>query len=104
MKPRIALLPLFLGAFLPLHAEEPDYSAELPSIPAKEPAEALASFTVKPPFEMQLAAAEPTVMDPVAMAFVAPDAAEPGSQLYVDVRGTRVAASVTPLPFYKRGA
>ena len=38
------------------------------------------------------------------MAFVAPDAAEPGRELYVDVRGTRIPASVVALPFYKRHA
>lgn len=54
--------------------------------------------------EITSGALSPTLGHPVAMAFVAPDAAEPGSQLYVDVRGTRVAASVSPLPFYKRGA
>jgi aminomethyltransferase len=47
-------------------------------------------------------ALSPTLGHPVAMAFVAPDAAESGRELYVDVRGTRVAASVVPLPFYKR--
>ncbi|MFD4420800.1 glycine cleavage system aminomethyltransferase GcvT [Agromyces sp. NPDC058484] len=47
-------------------------------------------------------ALSPTLGHPVAMAFVAPDAAETGRVLYVDVRGTRVAASVVPLPFYKR--
>lgn len=49
-------------------------------------------------------ALSPTLGHPVAMAFVAPDAAEPGRELYVDVRGSRVAASVVPLPFYKRPA
>jgi aminomethyltransferase len=49
-------------------------------------------------------ALSPTLGHPVAMAFVAPDASEIGRQLYVDVRGTRVAASVVPLPFYKRPA
>lgn len=49
-------------------------------------------------------ALSPTLGHPVAMAFVAPDAAEIGRRLYVDVRGTRVAASVVPLPFYKRPA
>ena len=49
-------------------------------------------------------ALSPTLGHPVAMAFVAPDAAETGRELYVDVRGTRVAASVVPLPFYKRPA
>jgi aminomethyltransferase len=54
--------------------------------------------------EITSGALSPTLGHPVAMAFVAPDAAEPGSPLFVDVRGTRVAASVTALPFYKRGA
>lgn len=49
-------------------------------------------------------ALSPTLGHPVAMAFVAPDAAEAGRELFVDVRGTRVAASVVPLPFYKRPA
>jgi len=49
-------------------------------------------------------ALSPTLGHPVAMAFVAPDAAEVGRELFVDVRGTRVAASVVPLPFYKRPA
>ena len=49
-------------------------------------------------------ALSPTLGHPVAMAFVAPDAAEPGRELYVDVRGSRIAASVVKLPFYKRTA
>lgn len=49
-------------------------------------------------------ALSPTLGHPVAMAFVAPDAAEAGRELFVNVRGTRVAASVVPLPFYKRQA
>ncbi|MFF2369801.1 glycine cleavage system aminomethyltransferase GcvT [Agromyces sp. NPDC058110] len=47
-------------------------------------------------------ALSPTLGHPVAMAFVEPAAA--GGPLYVDVRGTRIAASVVPLPFYKRSA
>lgn len=49
-------------------------------------------------------ALSPTLGHPVAMAFVAPDVAEPGRELFVDVRGSRVAASVVKLPFYKRTA
>jgi len=49
-------------------------------------------------------ALSPTLGHPIAMALVAPDAAEPGRELFVDVRGTRVAASVVALPFYKRNA
>ncbi|MGR0318271.1 glycine cleavage system aminomethyltransferase GcvT [Agromyces sp. ZXT2-3] len=54
--------------------------------------------------EVTSGALSPTLGHPVAMAFVAPDVAETGSRLFVDVRGTRVAASVAALPFYKRGA
>ncbi|MRX45435.1 glycine cleavage system aminomethyltransferase GcvT [Agromyces kandeliae] len=54
--------------------------------------------------EITSGALSPTLGHPVAMAFVAPDLAEVGSSLFVDVRGTRVAASVTALPFYKRDA
>ena len=54
--------------------------------------------------EITSGALSPTLGHPVAMAFVAPDAAEPGSQLFVDVRGTRIPASVVALPFYKRPA
>jgi aminomethyltransferase len=49
-------------------------------------------------------ALSPTLGHPVAMAFVSPEVAEPGRELFVDVRGTRVAASVVALPFYKRPA
>jgi putative membrane-bound dehydrogenase-like protein len=48
---------------------QPDFGAELPRIPPKEPAEALKTFQVLPGFRIELAAAEPLVRDPVAMAF-----------------------------------
>jgi len=38
------------------------------------------------------------------MAFVDPAAAEPGTALELDVRGTRIPATVVPLPFYKKEA
>jgi len=47
-------------------------------------------------------ALSPTLGRPIAMAYVDPSALESGSQLYIDVRGTRIAASVVDLPFYKR--
>lgn len=47
-------------------------------------------------------ALSPTLGHPVAMAFVAPEASEPGTALFVDVRGTRIPATVVALPFYKR--
>ncbi|MCM3614250.1 glycine cleavage system protein T [Microbacterium enclense] len=49
-------------------------------------------------------ALSPTLGHPVAMAFVAPAASAPGTELTIDVRGTRIPATVTALPFYRRNA
>jgi aminomethyltransferase len=46
----------------------------------------------------------PTLGMPIAMAYVAPDDAEPGTILAVEVREQPVSAEVVPLPFYKRDA
>ena len=46
-------------------------------------------------------ALSPTLGYPIAMAYVDRGIAE-GAQLDIDVRGSRVAASVVPLPFYKK--
>ncbi len=46
----------------------------------------------------------PTLGEAIAMAYVAPAHAEPGTMLDVEIRGARVAAEVVPLPFYKRPA
>jgi aminomethyltransferase len=45
----------------------------------------------------------PTFERPLAMAYVKPTAAAVGTPLMVDVRGTRLPATVVPLPFYERG-
>ena len=51
-------------------------------------------------------ALSPTLGYPIVMAYVDPEAAAAGTQtpgaLTVDVRGTRIPATVVPLPFYKR--
>ena len=47
-------------------------------------------------------ALSPTLGYPIAMAYVDPANASDGASLFIDVRGTRVAASVVSLPFYKR--
>lgn len=73
------LIVLVIGG---LHAEQgeviaaepaarpaPDFSAELPRIPAKSPAEALDTFQVLPGFRIEQIAAEPLVHDPVAVSF-----------------------------------
>jgi len=44
----------------------------------------------------------PTLGKPIAMAYVAPDDAEPGTILAVEIREQPVASEVVPLPFYKR--
>ncbi|WP_424448788.1 glycine cleavage system aminomethyltransferase GcvT [Microbacterium arborescens] len=52
--------------------------------------------------EVTSGALSPTLGHPVAMAFVAPEHAAPGTELALDVRGTPVPATVTALPFYRR--
>jgi aminomethyltransferase len=47
-------------------------------------------------------ALSPTLGVPVSLAYVDPDFAEVGTLLHLDVRGTRVPASVVRLPFYQR--
>jgi aminomethyltransferase len=49
-------------------------------------------------------ALSPTLGYPIAMAYVDPAMRELGTDLFLDVRGTRVPASVTALPFYTREA
>lgn len=44
----------------------------------------------------------PTLEKPIAMAYVRPDHASPGTQLAIDIRGKLEPARVVPLPFYKR--
>ena len=46
----------------------------------------------------------PTLGVPIAMAYVAPADAEPGTMLDVEVRDARVPARVVPLPFYRRSS
>ncbi len=43
----------------------------------------------------------PTLGHPIAMAFIDPTFAEVGTSVFLDVRGTRIPATVTALPFYR---
>ena len=52
--------------------------------------------------EITSGALSPTLGHPIAMAFVSPDLSAPGTALTIDVRGTRIPATVTALPFYRR--
>ncbi|MEO8570897.1 MAG: glycine cleavage system aminomethyltransferase GcvT [Chloroflexota bacterium] len=46
----------------------------------------------------------PTLGVPIAMAYVAPEDAAPGTVVDIEIRDARVPARVVALPFYKRGA
>jgi aminomethyltransferase len=52
--------------------------------------------------EITSGALSPTLGYPIAMAFVSPRVSEPGTELTIDVRGTKIPATVTELPFYRR--
>jgi len=52
--------------------------------------------------EVTSGALSPTLGHPIAMAFVDPAHSEPGTTLDLDVRGSRIPATVVPLPFYKK--
>jgi aminomethyltransferase len=47
-------------------------------------------------------ALSPTLGYPIAMAYVVPEFSGVGTELQIDVRGSRIAASVVSLPFYKK--
>ena len=49
-------------------------------------------------------ALSPTLGHPIAMAYVDPVVARPGTELFLDVRGTRIPATVVSLPFYRRAS
>ncbi len=81
----VLLVGFFLLAATRLAANDPDgtvspmadYSSELPRIPPQEPLESLSQLVVHPDFEVQLVAAEPLVVDPVAISF------DPRGRMYV---------------------
>lgn len=54
--------------------------------------------------EITSGALSPTLGHPIAMAFIPSARSEPGTPLFIDVRGTRIPATVTALPFYRRTA
>jgi aminomethyltransferase len=44
----------------------------------------------------------PTLQKPIAMGYVSPNHAAPGTSLQIDIRGSLEPARVVPLPFYSR--
>lgn len=76
------LPPLLCWAGLALAADPTVDPAEVPKLPPREPAEALKTFQIRSGFTIELAAAEPLVIDPVAMAYD-----EDGRLYVVEMRG-----------------
>lgn len=52
--------------------------------------------------EITSGALSPTLGYPIAMAYVTPEVAEPGTTLSVDIRGRKAPVDVVSLPFYQR--
>ena len=52
--------------------------------------------------EITSGALSPTLGHPIAMAYIDPASAEEGTTVFLDVRGTKIPATVTALPFYRR--
>ncbi|PYM16866.1 MAG: hypothetical protein DME18_00405, partial [Verrucomicrobia bacterium] len=73
MQPRNKLIVawvLFLSVSLHVPAAEPEVSEkDLPRVPPTEPDKALSTFQIRKGFRIDLVAAEPLVVDPIAMAF-----------------------------------
>ena len=73
-----ALFHTFILVSALIQAAEPNAKkSDLPRIEPTEPSDALGTFTVKEGFTLEIVAAEPLVVDPVAMAF------DENSNLYV---------------------
>jgi aminomethyltransferase len=63
---------------------------------------AVLSADGRPVGEITSGALSPTLGHPIALAYVDPDSAAVATALAIDVRGSRIPATVTPLPFYSR--
>jgi glycine cleavage system T protein (aminomethyltransferase) len=57
----------------------------------------------KPIGEITSGTFSPTLQKPIAMAYVPPQYAKPGTELTIDIRGSAEPARVVKLPFYVRG-
>ena len=84
---RGGILPLgvavCIGCLDPGLGQEPEVDAsQMPRIAAIEPEEALDTFEIREGFSLKLAAHEPDVVDPIAMAFDAD-----GGMYVIEMRG-----------------
>ncbi|MEA2710659.1 MAG: hypothetical protein QOF78_3260, partial [Phycisphaerales bacterium] len=67
-QPLYLVAPLLVAACA-LAAEPTVKKEDLPRVPPTEPADAIKKFSVRPGFQAQLIAAEPDVIDPIALCF-----------------------------------
>ena len=66
----IAVGAVTTSALQSAQGAEPEVTeADLPRVPATPPDKALSTFKVKPGFKIELVAAEPMVVDPIALCF-----------------------------------
>ena len=83
MKTTLLCASLFSVIALATSQDELEISAEeFPRVPATEPSDTLSNFEIEPGFKLSLAAHEPDVMDPIAMAFD-----EQGRAYVLEMRG-----------------
>ena len=67
---RLAMFAALAVLLAPAFAAGPEVDAgQLPRVPATPPEMALGTFKVKPGFQLELVAAEPLVIDPIALSF-----------------------------------
>src|SRR5262245_16400063 len=95
MKPcssSMAAFALCASLSLRVLTAEPEVSEkDLPRIPPTEPDKAIATFQIKTGFRFELVAAEPLVINPIAMAFD-----EDGRLFVVEMRDYSERRNVTP--------
>jgi putative membrane-bound dehydrogenase-like protein len=88
----IAAVALYSSLSLRVFAAEPEVSEkDLPRVPPTEPDKAIATFEIKSGFKIEQVAAEPLVIDPIAMAFD-----EDGRLFVVEMRDYPERRNVTP--------
>ena len=89
-----------------LEAGAPEGARVLVGLAAEGKRAARAGYAVldggAPVGEVTSGALSPTLGHPIAMAFVDPAVSAVGTELELDVRGSRVPATVVALPFYRR--
>src|SRR5687768_8348447 len=67
--PRLPIIAVLVVVSVSLAAEPTVKPEDLPRVPPTEPRDAVGKFSVRPGFHVELVAAEPNVVDPIALCF-----------------------------------